>query len=87
MLNSLLLNLLLVSFAVAEETLTTTVHGNAWKYGTGGGLLGFVVLILDIMVFSTLFPSSLLPPDSPRYFPMLFHRLSLVPLRSIHPAR
>lgn len=53
MFQSILLNLLLVSFAVAEETVSASVHGNAWKYGTGGGLLGFVVLILDILVFST----------------------------------
>ncbi|KAH8819045.1 hypothetical protein F5884DRAFT_1399 [Xylogone sp. PMI_703] len=24
---------------------------NAWKYGTGGGIIGFIVLILDIIVF------------------------------------
>merc|ERR1711964_911229 len=23
----------------------------AWKYGTGGGIIGFIVLILDIMIF------------------------------------
>ncbi|KAB8289628.1 hypothetical protein MFRU_007g00230 [Monilinia fructicola] len=26
-------------------------HGNAWKYGSGGGVIGFIVLILDIIVF------------------------------------
>ena len=30
---------------------------NSWQYGTGGGLLGLVILILDIIVFGT----SLLP--------------------------
>lgn len=49
---SLLINLLLVSFALAEETVAATQHGNAWKYGTGGGVVGFIILILDIMVFS-----------------------------------
>lgn len=26
-------------------------HGNAWQYGAGGGLIGFIVLILDLIVF------------------------------------
>lgn len=59
MFSSLLLNLLLVSFAMAQETVSTSNHGNLWAYGTSGGVLGFIVLILDIMVFSKLSPSSL----------------------------
>jgi len=31
--------------------MTTQNHGNAWRYGAGGGVVGFVVLILDIIVF------------------------------------
>ena len=50
-----LLHLSLLSLAMATEELTTTTHGNTWKYGTGGGLIGFVVLILDIIVFSMSF--------------------------------
>jgi hypothetical protein len=50
---SMLLNLALISLVAAEETLTTSSHGDAWKFGTGGGVLGFIVLILDIMVWST----------------------------------
>jgi len=42
--------LLLASFAMAEELVT--VQSNAWKFGTGGGIIGFIVLILDIIVFS-----------------------------------
>jgi Phospholipase_D-nuclease N-terminal len=42
----------LVSFAMAEETLSTSSHGNAWKYGSGGGIIGFIILILDIIVMS-----------------------------------
>ncbi len=37
---------------VANGAPTATTISDAWKYSTGGGLLGFVVLILDIMVFS-----------------------------------
>jgi hypothetical protein len=54
MFSLLLLNLLLVSFAMAEETVSASNHGNLWAYGTSGGVLGFIVLILDIMVFSKL---------------------------------
>jgi len=32
--------------------ITTTGHGDAWQYGTGGGIIGFIVLILDVMVIS-----------------------------------
>ncbi len=49
---SLLSFLCLLSSAVAEETLSTTAYGDAWKYGTSGGIIGFIVLILDILVFS-----------------------------------
>ncbi|KAI1844472.1 hypothetical protein JX265_010033 [Neoarthrinium moseri] len=30
---------------------TATGHGDAWQYGTGGGIIGFIVLVLDIIVF------------------------------------
>jgi hypothetical protein len=52
MISSLLFNLLLVSFAMADEMAASAID-NTWKYGTSGGVLGFIVLILDIMVFST----------------------------------
>jgi len=58
MIQSLLFNLLLVSFAMAEETVSATGHGNAWKFGTGGGVLGFVVLVLDIIVFMEVLKSN-----------------------------
>ncbi|KAL3420454.1 hypothetical protein PVAG01_08953 [Phlyctema vagabunda] len=48
---SMLLQFSLLSLAMADETLKTTSHGNAWKYGSGGGVIGFIVLILDILVF------------------------------------
>jgi hypothetical protein len=49
---SLLLQASFFSLAAASEVITATGHGNAWKYGSGGGVIGFVVLILDIIVFS-----------------------------------
>ncbi|KAI1005523.1 hypothetical protein K3495_g2701 [Podosphaera aphanis] len=26
-------------------------HGNAWKYGSGGSAIGFIVLVLDVIIF------------------------------------
>jgi len=43
---------------MAEGTFTTTVYENAWKYGTGGGVVGFIILILDIMVFMEVLKSN-----------------------------
>lgn len=47
----MLLQLSLFSLAAAAP-ITTESHGNAWHYGAGGGVVGFIVLILDIIVFS-----------------------------------
>jgi hypothetical protein len=47
----LCLAILAVAAPIADKTLATTDHGNVWQYGTGGGILGFIVLILDIIVF------------------------------------
>jgi hypothetical protein len=52
-----LLQFLLFALALAAPVDVNAVQENAWKYGTGGGVIGFIVLILDIMVFST-FPVS-----------------------------
>jgi hypothetical protein len=42
---------------------TVSVAENTWQYGAGGGVFGFIVLILDILVFSafTLFPFLSIP--------------------------
>ena len=42
-----------VAAPVAEQAVTGPHHGNAWQYGTGGGIIGLIVLVLDIIVFST----------------------------------
>ena len=39
---------------VAGDELASTAGGNAWQYGTGGGILGLVVLILDVIFFGML---------------------------------
>ncbi|CAI0646603.1 hypothetical protein CGCF415_v005316 [Colletotrichum fructicola] len=41
---------LLVAAAPLDPTLSTTSQ-NSWQYGTGGGVIGFIVLVLDIIVF------------------------------------
>ena len=58
--NTLALFLQFFFFALAfAQPIETAGHGNAWKYGSGGGVIGFIVLILDIIVFS-MSPLSLL---------------------------
>ncbi|PPJ59173.1 hypothetical protein CBER1_03053 [Cercospora berteroae] len=31
---------------------------DAWQYGTGGGIIGFIVLVIDIIIWVELFQSS-----------------------------
>lgn len=53
---NILLQLCLASLAFAApvaQEVTASTAGNSWQYGTGGGVIGFIVLILDIIVFST----------------------------------
>jgi hypothetical protein len=39
--------------AAAAAPLTTEGHGaQPWHYGVGGGVVGFIVLVLDIIVWS-----------------------------------
>lgn len=45
---------------VAQEISASSVN-NSWQYGTGGGIIGFIVLILDIIVFSSSLPLALNP--------------------------
>lgn len=47
--STLILQLAMASLAVAAPTMH--VESNAWQYGTGGGIVGLIVLILDIIVF------------------------------------
>lgn len=39
---------------VGDEKLAATDVGNTWTYASSGGVIGFIVLILDIIVFSML---------------------------------
>jgi hypothetical protein len=89
MISSLFFSLLLVSFAMADELAATTVD-NTWKYGTSGGVLGFIVLILDIMVFSTSllcllspFPPSLPVPIAPVHSSISPHDKRLASLEGL----
>lgn len=46
---------LFMSFALFGLTFADEIvakgHGDAWQYGTGGGVVGLIVLVLDIFVF------------------------------------
>lgn len=67
---NLLLQLSLAALALGApivQDVSATTAGNSWQYGTGGGIIGFIVLVLDIIVFSTL---SLLPSK------LTFHMLT-----------
>ena len=49
----------------ADETMTTT-GATPWQYGTGGGIIGLIILILDIIVWSEFNPPFPSPsPSSP----------------------
>jgi len=50
--NMLFQLLFLVSYAMAAPIEAQT-HGNALAYGSGGGVVGLIVLVLDIIIFST----------------------------------
>lgn len=56
-LSSIFLQLCLASLGLAAPVSTESLD-NSWQYGTGGGLIGLVVLILDIIVFGTFVPST-----------------------------
>ncbi|KAI1368964.1 hypothetical protein F5Y08DRAFT_294300 [Xylaria arbuscula] len=51
----ILLQLCLAAWAIAaplaEDAVTTATTKTPWQYGAGGGIVGFIVLILDIIVF------------------------------------
>ncbi|EGS22077.1 uncharacterized protein CTHT_0039620 [Thermochaetoides thermophila DSM 1495] len=47
-----------LAFAAPAAPISAESIDNSWQYGTGGGILGFVVLILDIIVFVEVLKSS-----------------------------
>jgi prepilin signal peptidase PulO-like enzyme (type II secretory pathway) len=50
---SFLLNLSL--FALVEAAPMSVASAKPWQAGTGGGIVGFIVLVLDIIAWSTLY--------------------------------
>ncbi|KAI0474099.1 hypothetical protein GGR56DRAFT_564838 [Xylariaceae sp. FL0804] len=52
---SALLQLALAALAlaapIADEAFSTAAAAAPWQYGTGGGIIGFIILILDIIVW------------------------------------
>jgi hypothetical protein len=63
---SLILQLCLAALCSAAPIAAdefTTLNSNATQYGTGGGIIGFIVLVLDILVWSAYIPI-LKPPTT-----------------------
>jgi hypothetical protein len=58
--SSIILQLCLASLGLAAPVSTEALD-NSWQFGTGGGLLGLVVLILDVIVFVEVLKSSRSP--------------------------
>ncbi|KAI0445586.1 hypothetical protein F4803DRAFT_507425 [Xylaria telfairii] len=62
----LVLQLCLAAWAFAaplvDETMTATSK-SPWQYGAGGGIAGFIVLILDLIVFIEVLKSNRSTPD------------------------
>ncbi|TRX97532.1 hypothetical protein FHL15_001810 [Xylaria flabelliformis] len=61
----LVLQLCLATWAfaapIADETITTT--STPWQYGAGGGIIGFIVLVLDLIVFIEVLKSNRPAPN------------------------
>ncbi|KAI6788589.1 hypothetical protein KC332_g4406 [Hortaea werneckii] len=53
------LALAMLTFAapVANEP-TLSAQSDAWQYGTGGGIVGFIVLVLDVIVWMEVLQSN-----------------------------
>lgn len=43
-------------FMLAEAAPVSTMGTKPWQAGTGGGIVGFIVLVLDIIAWSTYLP-------------------------------
>lgn len=50
---------------IVDETVSAKTAGNTWQYGTGGGIIGFIILILDIMVWSKYSSPEIYPRNPP----------------------
>lgn len=78
----LFLELCLTSMSLAVPLggdLSVADPGNALKYGSGGSIVGFVVLILDLIVFSMSHTSFLANFNRPNTYPLLYPLLKGIP--------
>lgn len=65
---------LVAAAPIADETMTAT-KATPWQYGTGGGIIGFIVLVLDIIVFSSFSPPAPLLEYSNNYMVTNYGRI------------
>lgn len=47
-----------LAFAAPIADEVTVTGAEPWHYGTGGGIIGFIILVLDILVWSAYFHAS-----------------------------
>ncbi|KAI7159022.1 hypothetical protein KC349_g4454 [Hortaea werneckii] len=53
------LTLAMLTFAAPVATDPTfSAQSDAWQYGTGGGIVGFIVLVLDVIVWMEVLQSN-----------------------------
>jgi hypothetical protein len=54
-------------FMLAEAAPVSAMGAKPWQAGTGGGIIGFIVLVLDIIAWSKCLPSlNVVPSEPPR---------------------
>lgn len=58
--------------ALCSAAPLSTNSSNATQYGTGGGIVGFIVLVLDILVWSTC-PAAIPSSNTHAYADTLHH--------------
>ncbi|KAF2710386.1 hypothetical protein K504DRAFT_466797 [Pleomassaria siparia CBS 279.74] len=55
--------LLQLSLCMVVNAAPVTIQGTSWQGPTGGGILGFIVLILDIIAWVEIFQSNRTPAE------------------------
>jgi len=62
---ALLIHACLTPLVLAASNNAVTIQNNAWQGATGGGILGLIVLFIDVMIFCMFVPDPKSSPLSP----------------------